>query len=383
MGPARELFQEKFGAPCDLVAVAPGRVNLIGEHTDYNDGFVLPMALDKGVTVAVRRRDDRRLRLYSKDFDKALELDLDQLTFDPANSWSNYVAGTLEVLRDGGYAVGGMDLLLTGDLPQGAGLSSSAAVELAVARAACGLGGWAWDPVAMALAAQKAENRFVGVNCGIMDQFAVAVAEPHCALFLDCRSLAYRSIPIRFAAAGFVVVNSCVKRELKGSKYNERRSECDEAVRRLSVKKPGLKSLRDVTLDLLNASAGPGETWFKRARHVVTEDARVEAAVEAIANADVAGLGRLMTQSHTSLRDDYQVSCPELDILVEAALAVPGVHGSRLTGAGFGGCTVSLVEKAQLGEFGKTVSAAYKEKTGIEAKVYNFMPGQAARLISF
>jgi galactokinase len=232
----------------------------------------------------------------------------------------------------------------------------------------------------MALLAQKAENKFVGVNCGIMDQFAVAVAEPQCALFLDCRSLVYRSVPIRFADAAFVVINSGVKRELKGSAYNDRRSECEEAVRRLADLRPGMSSLRDADLGLLASAGGSGEIWFKRARHVLSENARVEAAVAAIEAGDAPKLGALMTQSHISLRDDFEVSCSELDVLVEAALQA-GALGSRLTGAGFGGCTVSLVPKGKLESFGKEVGLKYQKNTGIEAQVYTFMPGQPARLL--
>jgi galactokinase len=377
----RSLFQQKFLAPCQVLAAAPGRVNLIGEHTDYSGGFVLPMALDKEVHVAVRRREDRRLRLYSAGHGQELDLDLDALAFRPENSWGNYIAGTLWALREAGHPIYGMDLLVKGDLPQGAGLSSSAALELAVARAACALGGWAWDAPAMALLAQKAENKFVGVNCGIMDQFAVAVAEPQCALFLDCRSLAYRSVPIRFPQAGFVVVNSGVSRELKGSAYNDRRRECEEAVQRLAAVRPGLASLRDADLGLLASVGGSSDLWFKRARHVVSENARVEAAVAAIEAVEPAKLGALMTQSHFSLRDDFEVSCPELDLLVDTALKLPGVMGSRLTGAGFGGCTVSLVERAQTETFGKELARIYKQGTGIEAQVYTFLPGQAARVL--
>jgi galactokinase len=377
----RSLFQQKFFEACDVIAAAPGRVNLIGEHTDYSGGFVLPMALDKEVHVAARRRDDRRLRLYSAGHGQALDLDLDALAFHTANRWGNYIAGTLWALREAGHPIHGMDMLVRGDLPQGAGLSSSAALELAVARAACALGGWIWDAPAMALLAQKAENQFVGVNCGIMDQFAVAVAEPQCALFLDCRSLAYRSVPIRFPDAGFVVVNSGVSRELKGSAYNDRRRECEEAVQRFSAVRTGVESLRDVDAGLLASVGGSAEAWFKRARHVVTENARVEAAVAAIEAVDPAKLGALMTQSHVSLRDDFEVSCPELDLLVDTALKLPGVLGSRLTGAGFGGCTVSLVEKKQTEAFGQALARTYKQKTGIEAQVYTFLPGQAARVL--
>jgi galactokinase len=361
--------------------MAPGRVNLIGEHTDYNAGLVLPMALDKGVYVAGRRRADRKLKLYSADYQQWQELDLETMAFKPEQGWANYVAGTLWALRDAGKPLFGLDLAMAGDLPQGAGLSSSAALELAVSRLASGLGGWAWDAPGMALLAQKAENKFVGVNCGIMDQFAVAVAEPRCALYLDCRNLQYRSVPIRLAGYAFVVIHSGVKRELKGSAYNDRRRECEEAVRQAQARRPGVQSLRDVDLSLLESTQGSGQVWFRRGRHVITENARVEAAVAALEAGDAAKLGTLMTQSHESLRDDFEVSCQELDVLVQSALEA-GALGSRLTGAGFGGCTVSLVAEAQAADFGRKVVETYKVKTGIDAPVYAFRPGQAARLLS-
>ncbi len=376
-----KLFLERFGAPCDLVAAAPGRVNLIGEHTDYNDGFVLPMALDREVYVAARKRADGKLRLFSVDYNQGVELELSGLKHRSEGSWDNYVAAVYWVLGREGYQLSGADLLILGKLPQGTGLSSSAALELAVARAACGLSGWAWDPVAMALAGQKAENQFIGVNCGIMDQFAVAVCQPFSALFLDCRSLEHRSIPIPFKSAEFIVVNSCVKRELKTSAYNERRAQCAEAVSRLQALKPGIKALRDASLADLAATGGKDELWFRRARHVISEDLRTQEAVKALEKAEAPAFGRLMSASHASLRDDYEVSCRELDVLVEEALKVPGVHGSRLTGAGFGGCTVSLVEASAGEAFQRQVSAAYKSRTGIEAQVFKFRPGQSARIL--
>jgi galactokinase len=377
----QKLFFEQFKEDCSLVACAPGRVNLIGEHTDYNDGFVLPMALDKEVYVAARRRSDSKLRLYSVDYKQGVDLDLETLSLRPEGSWDNYVAAVYWALRQEGYHVGGADLMILGNLPQGTGLSSSAALELAVARAACGLGAWSWDAPAMALLAQKAENEFVGVNCGIMDQFAVAVAEPHSALFLDCRSLAFKSLPVSFKNAEFVVINSSVKRELQSSHYNQRRQECELAVTKLRAFAPGLKSLRDADEALLKRAGDDNAVWKKRARHVVSEDARVNEAVKALEKGDAAAFGKLMNASHESLRLDYEVSCKELDILVEAACDQQGCFGSRLTGAGFGGCTISLVRSDAIPAFEKNVAQLYKQSTGKSAQIFTFRPGKPARLL--
>ena len=380
----QKTFFDHFKAACDLIACAPGRVNLIGEHTDYNEGYVLPMALDREIYVACRRRNDSKLRLYSVDYKAGVDLDLDSLAFRKEGSWDNYVAGVYWTLRKEGYHVGGADLMILGNLPQGTGLSSSAALELAVARAACGLGDWKWEAAAMALLAQKAENQFVGVNCGIMDQFAVAVSEPLSALFLDCRSLVHRSLPLRFKDAEFVVINSGVKRELQSSHYNDRRSECELAVRKLQALNPAIKSLRDADLALLEkASAGAegGALWPRRARHVISENARVLDAVKAIEKGDAAAFGRLMNASHQSLRADYEVSCHELDVLVDASQDAEGCYGSRLTGAGFGGCTVSLVRSDAVPAFEKKVAEIYKQSTGKSTQSFVFRPGQAARLL--
>lgn len=376
-----QVFYDQFKAPCEALSHAPGRVNLIGEHTDYNDGFVLPMALDRGISVAARRRRDRRLRIYSPEYSQIVELDLNALRREGPAQWYHYAAGMHHALRQDGYNVVGADMAVLGNLPKGAGLSSSAALELAVGRAACALGGWSWDPVAMALLAQKAESEFVGVKCGIMDQFAVALAEPHSALFLDCRTLERRSIPIRFEDAVFVVVDSGVHRELSGSRYNERASECRQAVEELARVKPGLESLRDVDLSMLKRVEASDSLWMRRARHVVGENARVHLAVQALEQGDQNAFGRLMKRSQGSLRADFDVSCPELDTLVRVASRAPGCLGARLTGAGFGGCTVNLVRKEELRAFGDNVRRDYRDLVGKEAQVHVFRPGEAVRLI--
>lgn len=378
---ASRLFYDHFHARCDLVAASPGRVNLIGEHTDYNSGFVLPMALDKEVYVAAKRRSDKRIRAYSPETHQSFEMSLTDIRPDPTVKWSPYVAGIYWALTKDGYHVLGADLLIVGNLPQGVGLSSSAALELALARAACALGGWAWDAAAMALVGQTAESDFVGVKCGIMDQFAVAVSEPQSALFLDCKTLGHRSIPVQFDDAIFVVTDTGVQRELTSSAYNERREQCEKAVTHLIPRRTHASSLRDVDLSALKKFEGSAEKWVRRARHVISENARVLEAVQALESRDAARFGALMTASHESLRDDYEVSCRELDLLVAAALRFQGTLGSRLTGAGFGGCTVSLVRSDRLEEFVRQVPQFYRASSGREAQVHVFQPGKPARIL--
>jgi galactokinase len=374
-------FKELFGSEPSVVAAAPGRVNLIGEHTDYNDGWVLPMALDSEIYVAARARPDSKLMLHSLDYKQGSEWNLKSLQPRPGKGWDNYVAAVYWALQKEGYHLGGADILLKGDLPQGTGLSSSAALELCVARAAAALGAWKWDPVAMALLGQKAENEFIGVRCGIMDQMAVAACEPGCALLLDCRKLKMESIPVNFKGAVFVVSNSNVKRELKSSAYNERREQCEEAFARLARLKPGLANLSAATPELLAEAGEPDALWHRRARHVLSENARVLKGVEALRRGDAMEFGRLMNASHDSLRDDYEVSCSELDALVAAARAQRGCFGSRLTGAGFGGCTVSLVEAAAVDSFEKGVQKLYTQSSGLKAEIYRFQPGHPTRLL--
>jgi galactokinase len=368
------------------VACAPGRINLIGEHTDYNGGFVLPVALDREVQVAFRRRADLSLHLYSAHHGQAVELGLGpgRPGLQEGASWANYVAGVFWALREAGYAPPGADLAVSGDLPIGAGLSSSAALELAVARAAAALGGWGWDPVAMALAAHKAENAFVGVNCGVMDQFAVAVGEPGTALFLDCRDRSFRSLPLRFGGWAFVVADSGVERSLRASAYNERRAECDQALAALRSLDPAVRTLRDVDEALLDRAAGAGHSdalWLKRARHVVSENARVLKAVRALEAGDAPAFGALMNASHRSLRMDYAVTGPELDALADLAQADPACLGSRMTGAGFGGCTISLVREAEVPDFRRALEDGYLLRTGGVAKTFVFKAGRPARLL--
>ncbi|MCR4401636.1 MAG: galactokinase [Firmicutes bacterium] len=341
------------------VVRAPGRVNLIGEHTDYNDGFVLPAAIDRDVTMAARRRRDRKVRAFSIDYDVGTEFSLDDIRPDSVHAWTNYIRGTLDVLMKRGLPVTGMDLAVTGDVPRGAGLSSSAALETATAVAARVVGGFALEGPELALACQEAENRFVGVRCGIMDQFASALGKAGHALFIDCRSHRYELVPVP-RGYRIVICDSGVRRGLRDSEYNVRRAQCEEAVRLLKEDLPHVRALRDVSSGELAALQGKlSEEVRRRAAHVIAENERVTRGVKALREGRVDEFGRLMVESHESLARLYEVSCRELDLLVDIALAWPGVIGARMTGAGFGGCTVNLVREEAVGGFAETVMSEY------------------------
>lgn len=370
MQAVRDEFARVFGGECVLVR-APGRVNLIGEHTDYNEGFVFPVAIDRAVRYAAAPRDDGRVVLRSLNFDARSEFSLSEIRKDEEQPWSNYVRGVADVLQAAGHTLRGMNAVVEGNVPLGSGLSSSAAMEVGALLAFQAVSGFEVEPVQSALLAQKAENQFVGVNCGIMDQFISRLGVRGHALLIDCRSLSYEAVPVGGDDVRIVVSDSRVKRGLVDSEYNRRRAECERAVTLLNAKLPGIRALRDVTPEQLvtHASLLPGET-LKRARHVVTEDDRCLRSVAALRAGDLAAFGRLMNESHLSLRDDYEVSCRELDILVEAAQGVPGVLGSRMTGAGFGGCTVSLVQSDAVERFRESVTAAYERAVGRAPEIY-------------
>lgn len=370
----REAFHGRFGTP-EFVIRAPGRVNLIGEHTDYNEGFVFPVAIDREVVIAARRRDDRTVVLYSNNYEQQDSFDLDHIekvSGEGAPTWSNYIRGVVSVFLEAGLAIGGFEAALEGNVPQGAGLSSSAALEVATGTLLTNLFDLDVDAKRIALLGQRAENRFVGVQCGIMDQFISSLGKRDHALMIDCRSLDYRAVPLHLGEKGasIVILDSKVKRGLVDSKFNDRRRECQEAVKHLQtlLSRPELASLRDVTpADLEHVGDRLPQTIFSRARHVVTENDRVLQSVSALEGGDLERFGSLMNQSHESLKIDYEVSCPELDLLVSLAQGIPGTYGSRLTGAGFGGCTVNLVDNAALEGFEATVLAAYHEQTGLNA----------------
>ena len=364
------IFQDHFGAAPTIIARAPGRVNLIGEHTDYNDGFVFPAAIDRDVYVAARATNDGRARLYAANFRRKTEFPLSDVRHHPSERWSHYERGVVVMLQEDGHALDGFQAAIEGDVPSGAGLSSSAAVEVATATALKALFNLQLDPVRLAVLCQRAENKFVGVNSGIMDQFISALGKEATALLIDCRSLEYRHVPLG-ESAQIVVADTSVKRGLVDSEYNARRAECEEAVRLLGQRLEGVRALRDVTAEQLREhEAVLPDVVRRRARHVVTENERTLHSVAALEAGDLAEFGRLMDQSHTSLRDDFEVTVPQLDAMVEAARAVPGVLGSRMTGAGFGGCTVSLVRTEAVEAFLGEVPQRYRRETGLEPKVY-------------
>jgi galactokinase len=337
-------FRRVFGSEPKLYR-APGRVNVIGEHTDYNDGFVLPAALELATVAAVAPRSDRKLRVRTLLTNETLEFDLDDANPTPRKDWSDYVRGEALMLERAGHKLTGVDMLLDSNVPVGSGLSSSAALEVVVGYALLTTAGIAVDLKQLALTSQRAENDFVGMRCGIMDQFISCQGEKGKALLLDCRSLEYRLLPLP-ENVRLVICNTMVKHELAAGEYNKRRAECDEGVRQLAQRINGVSALRDVTMSQLE-SAGQDlpEVIYRRCRHVISENARVEQAAAALERGDLDEFGRLMGESHRSLRDDYEVSCHELDLMVSFANSLPGTFGARMTGGGFGGCTVNMVSE--------------------------------------
>lgn len=368
-------FESYFNAKPEFIVRAPGRVNLIGEHTDYNDGFVLPMGIDRAVWLALRPREDGKVRLISLDLESDSAFELNSLT--RGEGWAEYPKGVAHQLMEEGYQLKGFDGVMTGDVPSGAGLSSSAAVELAVARAFSVTSGFAWDPIKMAKLAQKAENQWVGVNCGIMDQMASSACKEGQALFLDCRSLEIQYAPLP-KGVSIVILDTSTRRGLVDSAYNERRSQCEEAARFF-----GVKALRDISVEEFNtrSKSGLSELAAKRAKHIVTENERVLEAMQVMKNGNVKRLGELFNASHDSLRDDFEVTNDALNIMVDCARDQDNCHGARMTGAGFGGCAVALVKEENAEEFVKSVSAAYKQKSGLEAAVYVCKASEGASIV--
>lgn len=356
-------FHSRFGEPPTYVVRAPGRVNLIGEHTDYNDGFVLPMAIDRDIWIALRRRADRRIVLHSLDFAEPVDFSLDALAH--AEGWVEYVMGSAWILGEGGFPREGWEGVLAGDVPVGAGLSSSAALELALLKAFWAVSPWAWDGTLMAQLARRIENEWVGVQTGIMDQMISSLGVAGHALLIDCRSLEATPVPLP-AGTRVVVLDTGTRRGLVDSAYNERVAQCREAAAYFDV-----PALRDVSLAALEAGKdGLDRLPFLRARHVVSENERTLHAVDAMRAGDPAALGRLINASHRSLRDDYEVSSKELDLMVEIALGQAGCYGARMTGGGFGGCAMALVEEGAVERFVEAVGTGYEDQTGITPSVY-------------
>lgn len=360
-------FQELYGQGCKIFR-APGRINLIGEHTDYNQGFVMPVAIEMSCWVAISPTADRTVEVHSCNLREDRVFDLDQPR--RLDDWSDYVQGVALMLEKSGYHLQGAKMLVWSDVPIGAGLSSSAALEIAAGMALLDTQLAPCDPLQLALACQRAENEYVGARCGIMDQFIASHGRSGHAVMLDCRSLQHRFLPVPPSAC-LVICNSMVKHKIAAGEYNRRRAECEEAVQGLSTVLPGLNALRDLSLiDLERFRDLLSPTIHKRCRHVVTENQRVGEAAAALEQHDLARLGELMAASHRSLRDDYEVSCPELDLLVETAVQIAGVHGSRMTGGGFGGCTVNVVSREAVAGFVEMIASIYCKQTDVTPEIY-------------
>jgi galactokinase len=361
-------FKHRFGAPPGFVVRAPGRVNLIGEHTDYNDGFVLPMAIDRAVWIALRPRGDRRVVCHSLDLDQAVPFSLEDIGEDIQNEgtgWAEYLKGVAWALQEASYALQGWEGVMAGDVPIGAGLSSSAALEMATARVFAVTSGLPWDAPTMAKIGQRAENAWVGVNCRIMDQMISAAGVAGHALLIDCRSLETQAVPLPPGTA-VVVLDTATRRGLVDSAYNERRAQCEAAARFFDV-----PALRDVSVAQFQAQADRlDDVTRRRARHVVTENERTLQATEAMRRGDAAELGQLMNGSHASLRDDFEVSSDELNAMVACAHRQQACYGARMTGAGFGGCAVALVPADAAHDFAAAVAACYQAATALTPNVY-------------
>lgn len=381
------LHRQRFGIPPLHVVRAPGRVNLLGEHVDYNDGFVLPAAIDRAAYIAFSPTTAPHSTLEAVDFDQQASISAEtlptktQTDASPLPEWGLYPAGVMWALLEAKIPVTPMNAVYASNVPRGAGLSSSASVEMAFMLAWQTLGGWNLPPMQRALLGQKAENQYVGVNCGIMDQFASVCGVENKLLVLDCRSLEWKTIPLP-ETVSIVIADTGVRRKLTSGEYNDRRAACEEAARLLQRDLPHVKSLRDVSAEEFNRLAKklPAEIE-KRARHVVEEIGRVEQAEALLEAGDIANFGRLMNECHVSLRDLYEVSCPELDAMAEIAQSLEGCYGARLTGAGFGGCTVNLVSNEVVKTFVRELANGYESKTGLRPEIYVTRAANGAELV--
>ncbi len=355
---------------------APGRVNLIGEHTDYNDGFVMPAAIDFSTWVAVSPLASRTLSVFSENFHERVSFDLDDTDSRAAEHWSDYIRGVALVLEQAGYRLTGAQLHIRGDVPIGAGLSSSAAIEVATGYALLQQSGFLVDRVELARLCQSAENHFVGMRCGIMDQFIACHGQEGKAVLLDCRSLEYELLSVPDDVR-LVICNTMVRHQLAVGEYNKRRAECEKGVGFVAQSLPQVHTLRDVALkDLECHRQSMPDAIYRRCRHVIRENSRVLQSKKALENGDLPGFGQLMNESHQSLRDDYEVSCEELDVMVEIASRIPGVYGARMTGGGFGGCTINLIKAEACTEFAKAVARDFESITGITPEIYVCRPTQ-------
>ena len=382
----RTKFEELFGNEGEIKEYfAPGRVNLIGEHTDYNGGHVFPCALTMGTYAVARKRNDNKIKLYSMNFENIgmLESTIDDLKYNKSENWINYPKSMIWAMKEEGFNIDkGFDIVYYGTIPNGAGLSSSASIEVLTGFVLKDLFNLDVDMTKIALLGQKAENKYIGVNCGIMDQFIIANGKKDCAIFLDTANLEYEYAPVKLENAKIVIMNTNKKRGLGDSKYNERRAECEEALKELQ-QKLDIKSLGELTEQEFeeNKYLIKSEIRQKRAKHAVYENQRTVKAVEALKENKIDLFGKLMIASHNSLRDDYEVTGKELDTLVEESLKQDGVIGARMTGAGFGGCAVSIVESDKVDDFIKNVGKGYKDKIGYNADFYAVEMGDGPRKI--
>jgi len=381
------IYQQKFESAPLHIARAPGRVNLLGEHVDYNDGFVLPAAIDRATYVAFSPTDTPHSTLWAANLDQQASFSLETLSSKtqpdgtPLPEWALYPAGVMSVLQEDDLAVSNINAVVSSNVPQGSGLSSSASIEMAFALAWQTLGGWTLPPMKRALLGQRAENQYVGVNCGIMDQFASACGVENKLLLLDCRSLEWKTLSLP-KNVSLVIADTTVRHKLASGEYNNRRNACEEAVRLLKKVMPDIQSLRDVGVENFNQLAYQlPEEVEKRARHVVEEIGRSKQAEALLEVGDVQSFGKLMNECHASLRDLYEVSCPELNVMVDAAQSLDGCYGARLTGAGFGGCTINLVNVAKVEEFAAQLSVRYEVNTGLHPEIYICQAALGAGLV--
>ncbi len=383
ISPVVAEFQERFGSAPEVVVAAPGRVNIIGEHTDYNHGFVLPMAIERETVIAARCRSDRTLNATAANLGRSASADLDRRVRNPQEPWIDYVIGVADELAKLDKPLHGADMLIRGDVPIGCGLSSSASLEMAALTLFEALGAFVVEGAEGPRLGQRVENDFLGLNTGIMDQFISRMGQQNHALFLDCRSYVYQLVPVAFPSARFVIMNTCVTRGLTASKYNERVAQCREAVSIMAARLGSSGThLRDFSLENLESCReAMSEVVFRRARHVITDNARTHAACEAMRAGDVAWLGALMTEGDASCREDYEVTCPELDTMTETARRLPGCFGARMTGAGFGGCTVNLVQADAVETFVEALLTQYAAQTGLRGEAIVSSPAAGARRI--
>lgn len=363
------IFFEKFSAQPEIFR-SPGRINILGEHTDYNEGFVLPAAIDKNIYVAISKRADSEVHLFACDFNELFITNINKIK--PADKqWPNYIVGVVDQLQKNGYHIGGFNLVIDGDIPIGAGLSSSAAVECASLFALNTVFNLGLTKIQMAPLAQKAEHVYAGVHCGIMDQFASLFGKKEHAIKLDCRSMQYEYIPANMGNYKIILFNSNVKHNLASSEYNTRRKQCEEGVAIISQNNPSVKSLRDVDMNMLNKHAALMDpVVFKRCKYVVQENERLLGACEDLKLSDLQALGIKMYETHEGLRKDYEVSCKELDFLVNYVKAIPSVAGARMVGGGFGGCTINLIHKEAVDKIISDISAAYEMEMGLTLTTY-------------